>query len=88
MIKHTKKKITAALVLFTIVFSLMQVVFAGTVPVLAAGLTLDTVAGDLLWDKGVAVDEGSAVFQLPVQEDRYPRKLEWYWQGSGQVWLR
>lgn len=86
MIKHTKKKITAALVLFTIVFSLMQVVFTGTVPVLAAGLTLDTVAGDLLWDKGVAVDEGSAVFQLPVQEDRYPRKLEWYWQGSGQVW--
>jgi len=53
-----------------------------------SGISFKTVEGDLRWQDGVSADKGHAVFQLDKQEDRFPKKLKWFWQGAGQVWVR
>lgn len=81
-----KRKKSIRLIILAVLFSLMQAVFFSSTPVWADGLIFDAVEGDLLWDNGIAADKGNAVFQLRVQKDKYPVKLEWSWQGSGQIW--
>ncbi len=65
---------------------MIQAVFVFSEPLLASGSAFDTIEGNLQWKDGVAVTEGHAVFQLEKQENRYPVKLGWFWQGSGRVW--
>ena len=84
MIKTEKNGLR--LIILAVLFSLLLTLSVPSAPVSAAELTFDTVEGNLKWENGVTVNEGTAVFQLPEQKDQYPVKLEWFWQGSGQVW--
>ncbi len=52
----------------------------------ASGVIFKTLEGDLRWQDGVSIAKGHAVFQLEMEEDRFPKKLSWFWQGAGQVW--
>lgn len=62
--------------------------FPGAVAAGTSGASFKTIEGNLRWQDGVSIDKGHAVFQLDIQEDRFPKKLRWFWQGAGQVWAR
>lgn len=80
-------RILLALVIILLLFSLNYVTDAeSTTAAGTSGASFKTIEGDLRWNDGISVDKGHAVFQLIIQEDKFPKKLKWSWHGNGQVW--
>lgn len=79
-------RILSVLTIFLVLVVFIHILNAESNAAAASGTGFKTVEGDLRWKDGVSVAKGHAVFQLAIQEDRFPKKLKWSWQGTGQVW--
>lgn len=75
--------LTAAAVIFGVLFA--SAVRAAPGPG-AAGVSFETLEGNLHWNNGIAAEQGHAVLQLAFSEDKTPKILKWSWSGAGQVW--
>lgn len=85
MMKYLKTLLVLAVI--AVPFGLISGVTAdSTAATGVSGEGFKTVEGDLDWRDGISVGKGAAVFQMDVPEDRFPKKLRWFWRGCGQVW--
>lgn len=88
MIRYLNNIKILAVAAILVLFNLVYVAAAGPTAAAVSGISFKTVEGNLHWQAGVSADKGQAVFQLVIQEGRFPKKLKWSWKGTGQVWAR